>query len=221
MYKIFTLVFITATLLQAQQWKTNTFSAKYTEDPYWTAKSKYENSYYKGNIVAKRKVSALKGAGFPGLVTYMKKWFEGQATNKTWKVVKNYFTVKRNGKEVKIDAITINYTNVDKSDTGMIKMNLNAYIGHDPGNVLIIESVSAKVFESTGDKKRLKSFRSFYRYHKDTEPGYYSVYCWRFYQVEGYWYEPTGIFVKSVRKKTLKSFDDAIERWSKVWAENL
>ncbi|WP_372368419.1 hypothetical protein [Candidatus Uabimicrobium sp. HlEnr_7] len=221
MKKVFLLIFVLMMLLQAQQWKTDKFSAEFTTEPYWAEKSKYADSHYQGTLITTCKVSALKGSGFPGLIKHLKKWFEDQSATKKWTITKDYFTIKRNGKIVKIDAITMPYTNLDKSETGKIKMQLNAYIGHDPNNVLVVESVSQKIIESTGDKKRLKTFRSFYRYYKDKKQGYYNVYCWRFYKLEGYWYEPTGIFVSSARKKTLKSFRDAINRWSKVWAKNL
>lgn len=201
--------------------KGTSFSGVYTKKPHWSESAEYKNSRYQGAIIADCKISALSGKGFPGLKIYLKKWFEDQSKSKKWTTVKNYFTIKKNGKTKKIDAIRITYVNIDKTNTGSLEMELDGYIGHEIDHVLMVESVSKKIIKASGDKMRLKKFKSFYRYNKAKQAGYYNVYCWRFYSLEGYWYEPTGMFVKGARKKALNSFTDAINNWMSLWSKNL
>lgn len=174
--------------------KVDTYSCEETQEAAWSDNSVYKDSYYQGTITSQYKVSALNGGGFAQLKEFYKNWCLEQSEDKKITEVENYFDILKNGKETKLNAIKINYTNTDVDDSGTIVMNLDSYIGHDPGNVFVIQSISQKVIKATDDRQRLQLFKSYVRINKSSEPGYYDVYTWRFYRLEGYWYEPKSLF---------------------------
>lgn len=207
-----------ALLIADDHGKVAKFSTSSLLDPQWSKDSKYEDSYYIGNIVTKMKISALNGGGLAHLYKYFKDTTAGQATTKSWGEKKAFFEVDAGRK---LDAVTRQFVSDDKNDQGEIKMQLMCYLAYEKGKQVVYYSKLEKVLSATGGRKRIKDFSVYLQFTKSQTPGYYDVHVRHYYKIESYWYEPTNRFVSAVREKILKSFVAKLPARAQKWANNL
>jgi len=200
--------------------KVSSFSFYFTSLPRWTKNSYYKDSHYHGSIEATCRVSALNGGGLKKLKAHLENWTNERALENhpshpnKWLARKNIF-------KYKVNVISRPCANYDKDSTGMINMNFMCYLGYKKEERVIFLTKCEKIIFAKGKKERLKAFQSFSIYTKDKRPGYYNVYVRRYFKIKGYWYEPSGMFVREVRKETLESFGKDIEKRARKWASNL
>ncbi len=197
------------------------FSVEWLAKPFWGDKSSYQEDCYQGFVISRCKIPALDGGGAEKIKTYFKKYVDDQAKkSESWTEVKDFFQVKVGKETQQINAWKKTYTYKGKDSQGSITMRLHGYIGFHQGKAFYYSEMD-KIISATGKKERVRGYKNSYRFIPSKTQGYYEVHIWRYYKIQGYWYEPTGIFVSQVKEETLKSFEKNIMEMLPLWAKNI